>query len=433
MPVAGALGPGRGRAVYLAALVLFAAGSVVTATAQELPQLIAGRGLQGLAGGAMVPVAVSAAVEAAGARSAFAALGLVAAAQELGSLAGPVYGTAVTNWLGAFGGWRAIFWINLPLAALCAAGFALASRGATSSRAPAAPGTGARVRAAVALAAGLLLAVLALYSDDPARRPVSRFFIPFAAGAGIVLLVFLWEQLGGRAPLLSRASVRALPVAGGLLVSLLSGVGLAAVLAEVPLMARAMGDPSGFQSGYLLVWFLGGVPAGALAGGLFASRAGPGLPAGLGLALAAFILWRMSGWDAAAFASEPAAAIWPALTLVAGGAGFGLAIAPVTAAVVTAAVPEDRPAASAVVVLARTAGMLTGLAVLAAIGLHTAYDLLARCPPFSLAAPQAFSVCATAAASAQYREIFTLAGLTCLVAAVLALPALGGRRRPGLE
>ena len=92
MPLTGALSDihGRGR-VYLASLAVFSLGSLLTASAglttfpseslARLPWLVTGRVLQGLGGGALVPVALALAADLypVGARAL--PLGAVAAAQ----------------------------------------------------------------------------------------------------------------------------------------------------------------------------------------------------------------------------------------------------------------------------------------------------------------------------------------------------------------
>src|SRR5207248_8857417 len=97
IPLFGPLSDRRGRAtVYLGALGLFVVGSAVTASADELNRLIAGRAVQGFAGGALVPVSLALVADLYPGRAARTlALGVVAGAQEVGSLAGPVYGAAV--------------------------------------------------------------------------------------------------------------------------------------------------------------------------------------------------------------------------------------------------------------------------------------------------------------------------------------------------
>ena len=126
MPLLGLASDVHGRlAVYLVALALFAAGSALTATAGYtgeppfgligLPWLVAGRVLQGLGGGATVPIALALAADLFPAGSRSTAIGAVAAVQETGSVLGPLYGAGVTALAADLGGWRAVFWLNLPL------------------------------------------------------------------------------------------------------------------------------------------------------------------------------------------------------------------------------------------------------------------------------------------------------------------------------
>ena len=123
MPLLGAYSDVRGRVpVYALCMVVFAAGSAITATAglwtfAGLPWLVTGRFLQGLGGGGLVPLSLALAADLyrEGARRTM-ALGVVAGLQEAGSVFGPLYGASLAALAGSIGGWRFVFWLNVPLA-----------------------------------------------------------------------------------------------------------------------------------------------------------------------------------------------------------------------------------------------------------------------------------------------------------------------------
>ncbi len=118
LPLIGRIADLRGRVpVLVAALVIFALGSLVTALAYDMPSMVAGRFLQGLGGGGLVPATLALVADLYPVQRRAVPLGIVSAVQEAGSVLGPVFGAVVL----AVADWRAIFLVNLAVGLVLAA------------------------------------------------------------------------------------------------------------------------------------------------------------------------------------------------------------------------------------------------------------------------------------------------------------------------
>jgi EmrB/QacA subfamily drug resistance transporter len=107
------------RPIYLACLVLFAAGSVLAIVAPSFNIFLAARAIQALGAGGIFPVATATIGDVVPAGRRGAALGIVAATWGLAAVIGPSVGGLITHYIS----WRWIFFANVPLAAIV---FALA-------------------------------------------------------------------------------------------------------------------------------------------------------------------------------------------------------------------------------------------------------------------------------------------------------------------
>jgi MFS family permease len=432
MPLLGAYSDVRGRApVYAVCMVVFAAGSAVTATAgllsfAGLPWLVTGRVLQGLGGGGLVPLSLALAADLySDGRRTF-ALGSVSALQEAGSVFGPLYGATLASAAAALGGWRFVFWLNLPLAAVCATGLVIASRDRAIPATP--PGSAVDWRSASLLGLGLGLLVVALYPDDPTKRATSGLFIPLGVLSLLVLALYGWRQARSLEPLIPRQLLRSRRFIGVGVANLLIGAALMVALVDVPILGRLVFNLDQLASGLLLTQFLLGVPLGALLGGMLAGRIGRRVTAVLGMVCSAAAFLQMSGWQAGEL-SLRIGPLRPAdIALGACGVGFGIVIAPLTAAVLDLTKAQNHGLASSLVVLARVMGMLVGLSALTAFGLFRFRQILGTphlTDPDVRARIDHLARLVSAAFLQEYREIFTIAAGLCVVAALVVLVTMG--------
>lgn len=433
MPLLGAYSDVRGRApVYAVCMAVFAAGSVITATAglwsfAGLPWLVTGRFLQGLGGGGLVPLSLALAADLYRDRRRTLALGGVAALQEAGSVFGPLYGATLAAAASSVGSWRFVFWVNLPLAAICAGGLLLAGRGSGQHE----RGTSTVDWAGACLfGVGLGLLVVALYPDDPSTRATSGLLIPAGVLGLAVLGLYGRRQLKRLEPLIPRELLRSRAFAGATGANLLIGVALMVALVDVPLLGRLVFKLDQLASGLLLSQFLIGLPAGALIGGFLAGRIGARATAVAGMLCAAAAFGQMAGWQSNELTLHAGPFLVADLALGACGLGFGMVIAPLAATVLELTSAAQHGLASSLVVLARTMGMLLGLSALTAFGLYRFRQILGTpnlTDPDVAARIEHLERLVAAAFLQEYREIFTIAAALCMLAAVVALVTIGSR------
>jgi MFS family permease len=501
LPLIGRIADLRGRVpVLVMALVLFALGSLITTVAYDMPSIVAGRFLQGVGGGGLVPATLALVADLYPVERRGVPLGVVSAVQEIGSVLGPLFGAAVL----AFSDWRAIFAINLAVGLVLAAAIrALAPREQASPEprgrrhldvvglllllATFASATivflrpsglmrdltwgqlfipfagdgrwltpiGAITTAALVLlvawcwfaprplldlrgwsrvlveadlAGALLLAaalggvILAFATADPKVEVFSPRGRWYLLGAAVAAVAFAWHVRRAASPLVPRGALRRTPAWGALLVSFFVGAALIAALIDIPLFARTTVYPDDqLPAALVLVRFLIALPVGAVAGGYLIRSFSPGVVTAVGMLMAATGFVLMTRWGLTTI-EEPIANV----ALVTGGLGFGLALAPVNAALLAFTDDDVHGVASAFVVVSRMVGMLVGISALTTIGLRRYYSEQLEVPPVQEVCDgksrcKEFSDLLRVAGIAQEHAVFWGAAGCAVVAAVLAL------------
>src|SRR5712691_443452 len=111
-PLYGKLGDLYGRKkLFMAAIVIFLAGSALSGLAESMTQLIAFRALQGLGAGGLMVGAIAILGELVSPRERGKYMGYIMAVMMLATIGGPLAGGFITDHFS----WRWVFYINLPI------------------------------------------------------------------------------------------------------------------------------------------------------------------------------------------------------------------------------------------------------------------------------------------------------------------------------
>jgi MFS family permease len=432
MPLLGRASDRFGRKLLLqVSLAGFAVGSIVTALSTDLTMLVIGRIVQGTASGALLPVTLALAADLWAARNRAAVLGGVGAAQELGSVLGPMYGIFLV-WV--FNHWQSVFWVNVPLAliAMVMVHFSLPSKAKTDHPEK------VDVVGGVLLAIALGLTVVGLYNPAPdGKQVLPSWGLPVLIGALVAAVAFfVWEKVA-KTRLLEPAGVHFRPFLAALGSSLCAGAALMVTLVNVELFGQGVLGQDQDQAAFLLLRFLIALPVGALIGGWIATKIGDRLVTFAGMLIAAGGYWLISNWPVDLLAAKHDLGIisLPVLDtdLAIAGLGLGLVIGPLTSATLRVVPAAQHGIASAGVVVARMIGMLVGIAALSAWGLYRfnqyLQERLAALPAPKADTPGGILIAQGArlrtatveAYTMQYGEIFGITALVCVIGGLLGL------------
>lgn len=286
---------------------------------------------------------------------------------------------------------------------------------------------------ATLLAIALGGVILAFATADPEIQVFSDQGEWYLGGAAIATVLLVFHLRRAENPLVPRGAIRRVPAWGSLVVSFFVGAALIAALIDIPIFARTtLYHTDQLAAALVLVRFLVALPVGAIAGGYLTRFLPSGVVAAVGMTCAAVSFFMMSRWDY--YALED----WQSnIPLLLGGLGFGLALAPVNAALLATTEDSVHGVASALVVVARMVGMLVGISALTTIALRRYWAEQREIPP-----PQEVcdgkSRCSAwfqiirDAGIVQEQVVFQGAAICALVAAVVALVLFRTAKTRGL-
>ncbi|BDH56690.1 MFS transporter [Tsukamurella sp. PLM1] len=347
MLAAGPAADGFGRRrVCMLGFAVFAAATAGCAVAPDWTTLLACRALQGVAAAMILPSSLAMIGDLYPSPSERArALGVWGGIASAGFAAGPPEG----GLLAAGSGWRAAFWVGVPIALV--AGAALHR---TVPRSPSQPRP-IDYRGATFGAAGLALGTAALIELGQGRGTVALTYGAAALGA---TTAFIRSQRNGPHPMIPPGLMGRGPFRAAVTTGLVFNLALYGALLVV---ALALQDLHGFtvlETGMALLPMTVVIAAGSIISGFLTARTGPRPPMIAGFAAAA------GGAVVVAAGAHHPAAITAGLCLI---GAASLAMPAMTSVALAAAPAEHAGLAGAVLNCARQAGGALGVAAAGAI------------------------------------------------------------------
>ena len=366
--------------VWLAALGLFLAGSVLAAAAWSIGSLIAFRVLQGFGAGLILPVGQTILAQAAGPQRMGRVMSVIGVPLLLAPVFGPVLGGAL---LGA-ASWRWIFLINLPVgaAAIVAAWRLLPD---ARPRAGQHPRQRLDVRGLVLLCPGIAILLYGL-SEAGTHGGFGSPGTVVATLAGLALIgLYIWHAIvTGQAALIDLSLLRRRGFAAAAAMNFLLPLALFGSLILIPLYFQVIRQTGPVRTGLLLAPQGAGAALALPVAGLLTDKIGARAVCSAGLLLA--LLGALSYTQLGTHTSDA----YLAAGLFVLGAGIGSTIAPSMAAAFQAVPPAEIPrATSALNTLQRIAGAL-GTALFAILLQHSMTASQASHPGSTQAVARAF-------------------------------------------
>lgn len=375
----GALGDHYGRKrVLLGGITVFALASLLCGLAPQLWLLVAGRVLQGMGAALVLPNSLAILSATFEGKKRGRAVGIWAAAGAAAGAIGPLLG----GWLIDTQGWRAVFYINLPIAALALfMGWRFVQLKTRDKPVPLDP------FGAMLASLGLACITWGLAEASAEKQLTSWAGMALAAGV-LILLAFLWaERRAGAQAMLPLALFGKSGFSGLNLMTFLLYGALGALMLLVPFVLIQALEYSAKEAGVALLPFPIVLAIGSPLMGRVAAKHGSRLPLSIGALIVAggFLLAMRIG------TGSDKATVLPAMLTIA--LGMACVAAPLTTAVLSSVDGSHTGIASGFNSAVARGG---GLIATAMLGLVLTAQGRALLAPFHAA----LAVCAASAAAA---------------------------------
>jgi EmrB/QacA subfamily drug resistance transporter len=340
------------RRMFLFGVVVFAASSAAIGLAPSDAWLVAGRALQGVGAAFMMPGTLSIISNEFPPEERGKAIGTWAGVSALALALGPVVGGALTQYVS----WRAIFYINVPVAIAAVAVTLFAaheSRDETIDRRVDIPGI-------AALSIGLTALILALVESNTWGWGSPRI-VALLAGSAAALALFVWIEQHVPAPMVQFEFFKSRSFLGANLIALIVSFAMLAMFFFTALYIQNILGYSPLQAGVRFLPSTLMIVLIAPISGRLSDKIGPKIPMTVGLTIVAVALYLQTQITDGTGYSH----LLPAFVLM--GIGMALTMSPMSTAAMNAVEVSKAGVASGILSMNRMVGGTLGVALLGTV------------------------------------------------------------------
>ena len=356
MPIFGKLSDMYGRKrFFVFGLIVFMLGSALCGTATSIVQLSIYRAIQGIGGGALVPIAFTIMFDAVPAESRGKLGGLFGAVFGLSSIFGPLLGAYLTE----YAAWEWVFYINLPLGLAAFIFIAFFYKESHKHQRQTIDWSGAAT-----LIVGVISLMFALelggktYAWDSWQ--IITLFIVFA----VLAIAFLMIEVKAKEPIISFGMFRKQIYWSSNVIAVLSGAAFVTASIYIPIFIQGVLGGKANNSGLVLLPMMVGSVITAAGGGAFMTKMKYRtimIPTLVLLVIGIFLLSTLDGgtslWTVRAY-----------MVLV--GLGIGASFSVLSNAAMFSVPARDRGTASSTLNFLRSLGMTLGITVFGILQSH---------------------------------------------------------------
>ena len=350
IPIAGKMSDRFGRKpVFLAGMGLFMGGSLFAGMSNSMEMLIVCRTIQGLGGGAMMPVAMATVADLYAPTERGKIQGLLGAVFALATVIGPLMG----GWIVDNADWRWVFYVNLPVGVIAVL--------VTSMKFPRLINEDKKpidFPGMATLTGALVPALLVVTWGGSKYAWASAEIIGMIVLAVICTVAFIMVERRAADPILPLSLFKEPIISLGSAGLFIMSLGLFGVVSYLPLFLQAVVGMSATNSGELIIPMMMGVMLTSIVSGFLLKRTGYKIWLIIGPPIAAIGLFLLSTLH------EGSSGLDAILYLIITGAGLGCVMSNFIVAAQNVTCKKDQGVVSASMSLFRSIGGTVGVAFL---------------------------------------------------------------------